>query len=424
MSNQNNEVAVITKNTPSLVLAIISLVIGVLAGSTPGSETESVEIKVVKAFIDAINSQDIASLGKLMTEDHAFMDGTGGIPTGRNTTLSGWRQYYEMFPDYVVNIESIHQDGSIVAVFGSTSGTYNGKEGMKPENKVSGPAAWKVTVENRKVKIWKVYVDYTETQERITSSPTDSPGYTDKAYNTPDFLQSDPQGHFPNKGYTFCAPVAISNSLMWLDDHGFDKLVRNTGDRKADQIKLVKQLASEQYIDTVSGGGRGTTRIFTGVSKYISSRGYRYKRFEYQGIANPPKQYHTGVKIPQLDWIKGGILGYGSAWLKVAWYDHNPETDIYVRGMGHVVTVVGYGVDEGGNENPNIIIIHDPAIRSGRDFANDYVLVEKIDKGAMKTKKGKLLSSAKGFYKLTKGFHKPRSADCAIIEGAIVLEMK
>ena len=31
MPNQNNEVAIITKNTPSLVLAIISLVIGVLA---------------------------------------------------------------------------------------------------------------------------------------------------------------------------------------------------------------------------------------------------------------------------------------------------------------------------------------------------------------------------------------------------------
>ena len=242
------------------------------------------------------------------------------------------------------------------------------------------------------------YTQNNETQERTNSSPTDSPGYTEKIYNTPDFLQSDSQANFPNKGYSFCAPVSISNSLMWLDDHGFDRLVRNTGDRKADQINLIKQLASEKYINTVSGGGQGTKRIFTGVSRYISSRGYRYKRLEYQGIANPPREYHTGVKIPQLDWIKRGILDYGSVWLKVAWYDHNPETDMYVRGMGHVVTVVGYGVDEGGNENPNIIIIHDPAIRSGEDFANDYVLVEKIDKGAMKTEKGKLLSSAKGFY--------------------------
>jgi hypothetical protein len=108
-------------------------------------------------------------LGKLMTEDHAF-NGTRGIPTGRDTTLAGWREYYEMFPDYVVNIESIHQDGSIVAVFGSTSGTYNGKEGMKPENKVSGPAAFKVTVEDGKVKIWKVYAEYTETWRVIQAN--------------------------------------------------------------------------------------------------------------------------------------------------------------------------------------------------------------------------------------------------------------
>ena len=120
---------------------------------------ESVEIEVVKAFIDAINSQDINSLGKLMTEDHTFIDGNGGITTGRDKILSGWPEYYDMFPDYVVNIESIHQDGDIVAVFGSTSGTYNGKEGMKPENKVGGPAAWKATVENGKVRIWQVYAD-------------------------------------------------------------------------------------------------------------------------------------------------------------------------------------------------------------------------------------------------------------------------
>lgn len=131
---------------------------------------ESVEIEVVKAFIDAINSQDIASLGKLMTEDPTFIDGSGGITTGRSTILSGWPQYYEMFPDYVVNIESIHQDGFIVSVFGSTSGTYNGKEGMKAENKVGGPAAWKATVADGKVKIWQLYADYTETWKVIQAN--------------------------------------------------------------------------------------------------------------------------------------------------------------------------------------------------------------------------------------------------------------
>lgn len=144
--------------------------LSVLADRIPGLEMESGEVEVVKAFIYAINSQDIATLGKLMTDDHAFMDGTAGIPTGRSTILLGWREFYKMFPDYAVNIESIHQDGSIVAVFGSTSGTYNGKEGMKAENKVGGPAAWKVTVEDGKVKTWKVYAEYTDTWKVIQAN--------------------------------------------------------------------------------------------------------------------------------------------------------------------------------------------------------------------------------------------------------------
>ncbi len=131
---------------------------------------ESSEIEVVKAFIDAINAHDITSLGNLMTQDHTFIDGSGGITTGRDTIIAGWPQYYDMFPDYVVNVELILQEGPLVGIFGSTSGTYNGKEGMKPENKVGGPAAWKATVENGKIKVWQVYADYTETWKVIKAN--------------------------------------------------------------------------------------------------------------------------------------------------------------------------------------------------------------------------------------------------------------
>jgi len=49
-----------------------------------------------------------------------------------------------------------------VAAFGSAAGTYNGKRGLVPENRIEMPAAWKAIVENGKIKFWQVYADWTE----------------------------------------------------------------------------------------------------------------------------------------------------------------------------------------------------------------------------------------------------------------------
>lgn len=127
-------------------------------------------VKVVRAFIDAINAHDLASLENLMTGDHTFVDASGDRTTGCAAMISGWQKFFEMFPDYSVQVESMLHDASLVAVFGSTSGTYKGRQGMKPENKVGGPAAWKALVENGKVKLWQVYADYTEAWKIIQAN--------------------------------------------------------------------------------------------------------------------------------------------------------------------------------------------------------------------------------------------------------------
>ena len=46
--------------------------------------------------------------------------------------------------------------------FGSASGTYNGKRGLVPGNRIEMPAAWRAVVENGKVKLWQAYADWTE----------------------------------------------------------------------------------------------------------------------------------------------------------------------------------------------------------------------------------------------------------------------
>ena len=103
---------------------------------------------IVRKYIEAINSHNIQAMRNLMTLDHTFIDAEGKEMKGREKILDGWPGYYDMFPDYKIKVESIIEEGSIVAVFGSTFATYNGKTGMKPENEICEPAAWKAIVKN------------------------------------------------------------------------------------------------------------------------------------------------------------------------------------------------------------------------------------------------------------------------------------
>ena len=75
---------------------------------------------------------------------------------------AGWVGYLKMFPDYAIQVDDMLQDGDLVAVFGSTTQTYNGKRGLAAENRMSGPAAWKAIVQDGKVRHWQVYADWTD----------------------------------------------------------------------------------------------------------------------------------------------------------------------------------------------------------------------------------------------------------------------
>jgi limonene-1,2-epoxide hydrolase len=122
----------------------------------------STEIEIVKSFIRAINCCDLNVMSNLMTEDHTFTDSGGTVETGREKMIEGWKEYFKMFPDFNIKADEFLQRGNMIAVFGSTTGTYNGKRGLVPENRVGGPAAWKAIVENGKVKYWQVYTDWAE----------------------------------------------------------------------------------------------------------------------------------------------------------------------------------------------------------------------------------------------------------------------
>jgi ketosteroid isomerase-like protein len=122
----------------------------------------STEVDVVNAFIAAINRRSPAEISDLITEDHAFVDSRGRVESGRQKMTAAWSEYFRMFPDYTIHVETILAHHELVAVFGSASGTYNGKGGPVPENRIEMPAAWRAVVQNGKVKRWQVYADWTD----------------------------------------------------------------------------------------------------------------------------------------------------------------------------------------------------------------------------------------------------------------------
>ncbi|HEY2580207.1 MAG TPA: nuclear transport factor 2 family protein [Mucilaginibacter sp.] len=115
--------------------------------------------KTVYDFADAINQHDVNKIYALMTDDHKFIDAQGNEMVGRDKMKAGWIGYFQWFPDYKIQISDIFENADTLAAFGFAEGTFKGLKTEKNENYWRIPAAWKVVVENGKIKLWQVYAD-------------------------------------------------------------------------------------------------------------------------------------------------------------------------------------------------------------------------------------------------------------------------
>ena len=114
--------------------------------------------QLVYSFIDAINEHNVNKLCSLMTDDHKFVDSQGNEAVGKEKMRGGWIGYFQLFPDYKIEVTEIFTNDNIVAAFGFASGTLQGLKEQK-ENYWRLPAAWKVIIRNDKIQLWQVYAD-------------------------------------------------------------------------------------------------------------------------------------------------------------------------------------------------------------------------------------------------------------------------
>jgi ketosteroid isomerase-like protein len=70
---------------------------------------------VTRAFVRAINRQDVEALAELMTAEHRFTDSPGHVVEGREKMRAGWAAYFRMVPDCTIAVEETFRAGSSTA---------------------------------------------------------------------------------------------------------------------------------------------------------------------------------------------------------------------------------------------------------------------------------------------------------------------
>lgn len=131
--------------------------------------TETEIVRLALRFANEINRHDVDGLIGLVSDDHLFVDALGQEVHGREKLRAAWKAYFELFPDYHMDVRETFQNGRVVALLGTASGTplVNGQS--RAENRWKVPAAWRAVVDQGHVVHWQVYTD-NEPARRILAS--------------------------------------------------------------------------------------------------------------------------------------------------------------------------------------------------------------------------------------------------------------
>jgi hypothetical protein len=116
-------------------------------------------MEVINDYIEAINTADVDKICDLLSDDHVFVDSQDNRFAGIEKMRIGWTRYFEMFPDYKIEIEETIEKDKIISLFGYASGTYKNLVNKENSNFWRIPAAWKVIVKENRIKLWQVYAD-------------------------------------------------------------------------------------------------------------------------------------------------------------------------------------------------------------------------------------------------------------------------
>jgi ketosteroid isomerase-like protein len=117
------------------------------------------DTKIVLDFIDAINCSNVDKMYALMATDHLFIDSQDNKMSGKDNMRQAWIEYFDLFPDYKIEINEIFTRDSVICMFGYASGTYKNLINEDNRNYWRIPAAWRAIVKDDLIRLWQVYAD-------------------------------------------------------------------------------------------------------------------------------------------------------------------------------------------------------------------------------------------------------------------------
>jgi ketosteroid isomerase-like protein len=97
----------------------------------------------------------------MMTEDHTFIDSSDEVHAGKEMMVTGWKDFFESYPDYKNHFEYLETRGNEVFILGYSTCSYE---------PLDGPAIWTARVEGGLVAEWRVYLD-TDENRRLLELP-------------------------------------------------------------------------------------------------------------------------------------------------------------------------------------------------------------------------------------------------------------
>ncbi len=130
-------------------------------------------LEVADAFVAAINSGEVNRMAGLMTPAHMFVDADGSEHVGRDNMSFGWKGYFDLVPDFQIEVSDRFESKDTVILLGRASGTFVQNGELKLENRWNVPAAWRVVVESDQVAVWQLYANQHEMHrilERINTA--------------------------------------------------------------------------------------------------------------------------------------------------------------------------------------------------------------------------------------------------------------